>query len=98
MRLFRVDFKHNMRPPLLVRGVTRAQITRQMKERYGDLFLRVDYISHEDAEAQFGHFDLFKEGINIKKADMGDVIDANTPPHESISSSSPSSCIFDTTK
>ena len=75
MRLFRVDFQHNMRPPLLVRGVTRAQITRQMKERYGDLFLRVDYISHEDAEAQFGHFDLFKEGINIKKADMGDVID-----------------------
>ena len=60
---------------MLVRGDTRAQITRQMKERYGDLFLRVDYISHEDAEAQFGHFDLFKEGINIKKADMGDVVD-----------------------
>lgn len=78
MRLFRVDFQHNMRPPILVRGVTRAQISRQMKERYGDLFLKVDYISHEDAEAQFGHFDLFKnvsEKIDIKKADMGDVID-----------------------
>ena len=61
MRLFRVDFQNNVRPPILVRGVTRAQISVQMKERYGDLFLKVEYISHEDAEAQFGHFDLFKE-------------------------------------
>ena len=60
MNLFRVDFQHNMRPPMLVRGISRAQISRQMKERYGDLFLRVDYISYEDAESQFGHFDLFK--------------------------------------
>jgi len=60
MNLFRVDFQHNMRPPMLIRGISRAQVSRQMKERYGDLFLRVDYISYEDAEAQFGHFDLFK--------------------------------------
>jgi len=69
MRLFRVDFQNNVRPPILLRGVTRAQVSRQMKERYGDLFLRVDYISYEDAEAQFGHFDLFKnvkEELNTK--------------------------------
>ena len=61
MRLFRVDFINKVRPPILLRGVTRAQVSRDMKERYGDLFLKVEYISHEDAEAQFGHFDLFKE-------------------------------------
>ena len=75
MRLFRVDFKDKIRPPILIRGKTKAQVALDMKEKYGEYIVRVDYISHEDAESQFGHFDLFKEGINVKKADMGDVVD-----------------------
>ena len=75
MRLFRVDFKDKIRPPILIRGKTKAQVALDMKEKYGEYIVRVDYISHEDAESQFGHFDLFKEGINVKTADMGDVVD-----------------------
>ena len=61
MRLFRVDFKDKIRPPILIRGKTKAQVALDMKEKYGEYILKVDYISHEDAEAQFGHFDLFKD-------------------------------------
>jgi hypothetical protein len=77
MRLFRVNFKDNIMLPFLVRGLTKSRVSLDMKDKYNQLFVDVDYISPEDAEAQFGYFSLFKNAVQNETADTKTVIIVN---------------------